>query len=213
MALTLILGMALLAWPLACTPPSAPAWPVLQGTEPPQDSPQSQPSAEPANPPAEEGKPDQTPSQQPAAPEAAKPSENSPRETEISKPREKAKASAAKTRKRTKKRKTETQAGPEATKVVVRDGGTTEPKMQLSPGLSQEQASRKLQNTNQLLATTEGNLKRIGSRELDASEQDMVKQIRKYVEQAKAAVGAGDLQRARNLAFKATQLSDELVKR
>jgi hypothetical protein len=39
-----------------------------------------------------------------------------------------------------------------------------------------------------------------------------MKQIRAYMEQAKSADAAGELQRARNLAVKAHLLSDELVK-
>ena len=40
----------------------------------------------------------------------------------------------------------------------------------------------------------------------------MVKQVRTYMEQAKAAAGAGDLERANNLATKAQLLSAELAK-
>jgi hypothetical protein len=40
----------------------------------------------------------------------------------------------------------------------------------------------------------------------------MVNQIRQFMEQSKAAVEAGDLERARTLAWKAQLLSDELVK-
>jgi hypothetical protein len=40
----------------------------------------------------------------------------------------------------------------------------------------------------------------------------MVTQIRNYVQQAKAAENAGDLQRARNLAFKAQLLSDDVLR-
>ena len=84
--------------------------------------------------------------------------------------------------------------------------------VQLTPGLSAEQASSQRQSTSQLLASTDANLKLILSRQLNATEQDSVNQIRKYMEQAKAAEGAGDLQRAQNLASKAVLLSDDLVK-
>lgn len=40
----------------------------------------------------------------------------------------------------------------------------------------------------------------------------MVNQIRQFVEQAKAAVTAGDVERGHNLAVKARLLSDELAK-
>jgi hypothetical protein len=84
--------------------------------------------------------------------------------------------------------------------------------VQLSPGVSDEQASRQRQSTTQLLATTDANLKQLAARQLNATQQDSVSQIRKYMEQAKAADSAGDVQRAQNLASKAVLLSDDLVK-
>ena len=61
------------------------------------------------------------------------------------------------------------------------------PAVQLAPGVSDEQASSQRQSTTQLLATTDTNLKQISARQLNASQQDSVSQIRKYMEQAKAA--------------------------
>ena len=78
--------------------------------------------------------------------------------------------------------------------------------------MSAEQASSQRQNTTQLLAATDANLKQISSRPMNASQQASVDQIRKYMEQAKAAEQAGDVQRAQNLASKALLLSDDLVK-
>jgi hypothetical protein len=63
-----------------------------------------------------------------------------------------------------------------------------------------------------MLATTEANLKKITGQQLDSSQQDMVNQIHQFMEQSKAAVTDGDLERARTLAWKAQLLSDELVK-
>ncbi len=97
-------------------------------------------------------------------------------------------------------------------KKVVRNGGTADPAVQLAPGVSDEQASRQRQSTTQLLATTDTNLKQISARQLSASQQESVSQIRKYMEQAKTAEAAGDVQRAQNLASKALLLSDDLVK-
>lgn len=68
------------------------------------------------------------------------------------------------------------------------------------------------QTTTQLLAITDGNLQKISSRQLDAGQEETVRQIRNYTEQAKAAEKQGDIQRAQNLASKARQLSDDLVK-
>jgi hypothetical protein len=94
----------------------------------------------------------------------------------------------------------------------VRNGGTTDPAVQLAPGVSPEQASSQRQNTTQLLAATDANLKQISSREINSSQQASVSQIRKYMEQAKTAEQAGDVQRAQNLASKALLLSDDLAK-
>lgn len=85
--------------------------------------------------------------------------------------------------------------------------------MQIAPGgLSKQQASSQVQNTTQLLASTDANLQKLSDRRLNSSQQDTVKQIRTYMDQAKAATDAGDLQRAHNLAFKAHLLSDDLIK-
>jgi hypothetical protein len=98
-----------------------------------------------------------------------------------------------------------------ADKVVVRNGGTGEPSVQLSPRLSQDQASEQRNNTDKLLAITDANLKQISGQQLSSTQQDSVTQIRSYMQQAKAATSAGDLERAHNLAFKAQLLSNELV--
>jgi hypothetical protein len=63
-----------------------------------------------------------------------------------------------------------------------------------------------------MLAATEANLKKIAGQQLSSNQQEMVNQIRQFMEQSKAAVEAGDLERARTLAWKAQLLSDELVK-
>jgi hypothetical protein len=63
-----------------------------------------------------------------------------------------------------------------------------------------------------MLAATEANLKKIAGQPLSSNQQDMVNQIHQFMEQSKAAVGDGDLERARTLAWKAQLLSDELVK-
>jgi hypothetical protein len=63
-----------------------------------------------------------------------------------------------------------------------------------------------------MLAATEANLKKISEQQLNSNQQDMVTQIRQFMQQSKAAVADGDLERARTLAWKAQLLSDELVK-
>jgi hypothetical protein len=97
------------------------------------------------------------------------------------------------------------------TKTVVRNGGAADPTVDLSPGLSPQQASNQAESTNQLLASSDANLKKIAGRQLSASQQDTVKQIKSYMEQANAANKDGDVQRAHNLAVKANLLSADLA--
>lgn len=106
-------------------------------------------------------------------------------------------------------RKSRTHSG----KVVVRNGGVKEGTPELAPGLSKEQALHNRDNTNQLLSTTDANLKKISGRQLTAAQQGMLEQIHTYVAQSKTASNAGDLNRAHTLAFKAHLLSDELAKK
>ncbi len=93
-------------------------------------------------------------------------------------------------------------------RVIVRHGGTSEPSIQLAGGDTTSQR----ETANRMLGTTEANLKKIARRTLSSTQQDMVNQIRQFVEQSKAAVGDGNLERARTLAWKAQLLSEELIK-
>jgi hypothetical protein len=97
-------------------------------------------------------------------------------------------------------------------KVVIKNGGSNEPVVALKGNTSEEQASQQRFTTEQLTTATEENLKKIAGRQLKPGEQDVVTQIKQFMEQAKSAVAAGDLARGRNLAMKARLLSDELVK-
>ena len=114
--------------------------------------------------------------------------------------------------KKLRKKPTETASTGSAEKKVVKNGGTVDPAVQLAPSVSDEQASQQRNSTSQLLATTDTNLKQLSARQLTVTQQDSVSQIRKYMEQAKTAEAAGDVQRAQNLASKALMLSDDLVK-
>ena len=96
-------------------------------------------------------------------------------------------------------------------KKVVRNGGSSEPKVQLTGGTTAQQAANK-SSTEQLKAATEENLKKAAGLQLNPSQKEMVSQIKQFMEQSKAAVAAGDLERGHNLALKAQLLSDELVK-
>jgi len=76
-----------------------------------------------------------------------------------------------------------------------------------------DEAVQHQQTTTQLLEATEANLRTVTRRSLKADEQDMVEQIRNYMQQSRNASAETDLVRAHNLALKAHLLSDELVKR
>jgi len=97
-------------------------------------------------------------------------------------------------------------------KVIVRQGGTSEPSIQLAGGTASDQTSHQRDTANQMLGSTEANLKKIAGRQLSSNQQDMVNQIRQFIDQSKTASNAGDLDRARTLAWKAQLLSEELVK-
>jgi hypothetical protein len=142
---------------------------------------------------------------QPEAPPTAPPVDSTAQKPESAKP-----PVTAKPKKR--KKTVPAKPGDPPAKVVVRDGSTSEPAVQLSPALSKGQTSDKIQNVNQLLATTESNLKQISGRNLNPTQQDTVKQIRNYMDDARKAVDSGDVERGRNLAFKAHLLSDDLAK-
>lgn len=96
-------------------------------------------------------------------------------------------------------------------KKVVRNGGSTEPIVELSGGTADQKAFQQ-SSTAELTSATEENLKKMTVRTLDAGQKEMVSQIKLFLDQSKAAVAAGDLERGRNLAMKARLLSDELVK-
>jgi hypothetical protein len=105
----------------------------------------------------------------------------------------------------------QTNTAPGPTKTVVRNGGANDSSVKLSPGVSPQQASRQMDSTNKLLATSDANLQKLSGRPLSASQQDTVKQIKSYMDQAKKAATGGDAQRAYNLAVKANLLSAELA--
>jgi hypothetical protein len=95
-------------------------------------------------------------------------------------------------------------------KIIVQQGGTSEPSIQLAGGAG-DKAKNQRDSANQMLTSTDANLKKIAGRQLTSNQKDMVNQIHQFVEQSKAAVTAGDLDRARTFAWKAQLLSQELV--
>jgi hypothetical protein len=96
-------------------------------------------------------------------------------------------------------------------KKVISNGGSDEPTIQLIGGNPAEQASNE-RSTEQLSAATQENLTKIAQRQLTPGRQEMVNQIKQFMEQSKTAVAAGDAKRGHNLAQKAHLLSQELLK-
>jgi hypothetical protein len=96
-------------------------------------------------------------------------------------------------------------------KVVVRNGGSDEPTVELKGGSAAE-ASYERATTEQLVKETSDNLNKIKELQLTPSEKETVTQINHFLEQSKAAIAAGSVERGRNLAMKARLLSDELLK-
>jgi outer membrane biosynthesis protein TonB len=83
---------------------------------------------------------------------------------------------------------------------------------QLTASLSAPEVIRKRQDTAQLLVGTDNELKSI-TRALSTEEQNIVVQIRGFMQQAQAADRDGDLDRSHVLAVKAKLLADDLVKK
>jgi hypothetical protein len=96
-------------------------------------------------------------------------------------------------------------------KIVVRQGGATEPSIQLAGGPATGHASDQKNAAMQLLETTEENLKKISGQQLSSDQREIVTQIQQFMQQSKAAAANGDSERARNLAWKAELLSEDLV--
>jgi hypothetical protein len=193
------------------SPPSSPQQPTenSQPVAPTQDGSQPNQGTEPEKTGPAKTAPEKTgtqevPPQEPAPPAQKPPSQKPPKQS--------APKSKKTSTKKLRKKPTETASTGSAEKKVVKNGGTVDPAVQLAPSVSVEQASQQRNSTSQLLATTDTNLKQLSTRQLTVTQQDSVSQIRKYMEQAKTAEAAGDVQRAQNLASKALMLSDDLVK-
>jgi outer membrane biosynthesis protein TonB len=193
-----MLMMALLIFPGTCKKkkPELPPQSTAPTTQPAPQQPQPTPT-EPTTPPSEEKKPAaETPSETKPAPKQ-KPHTTTRKkpQPEMRRPTPPATAN---------KPATPPQGQPQQQPPNVESG-------QLTASLTGPEAARKRQETAQLLAFTEGELKGI-TRTLSTDEQNIVIQIRGYMQQAQAADKDGDLDRARNLATKAKLLADDLAK-
>ena len=117
--------------------------------------------------------------------------------------------SAMRVRKRRKRASSAPNGAPH--KIVVREGGASEPAAQIAPGMTPAEATRQRHNAEQLLGSTDDKLKRLTGRPLDAKQQEAVAQIRSYMDGARSALKEGDVRRANTLAQKAHLLSEDLV--
>ena len=193
MTLAVILGLCSVLAPSVLSARDAglrSPWLVAQAT--PQATPEAPRPAEP--PPASET------AQPPASNQTSPASETKP------------KPPSSTAKKHTHKKSASSKTAEVPAKVVVPNGSTTDPKDQFSSGRNPTPAPNQVQGVNQLMDATESNLKQISTRTLNAAQQDTVKQIRTYLDQARKAMDSGDAERARNLAVKAHLLSDDLVK-
>jgi hypothetical protein len=95
---------------------------------------------------------------------------------------------------------------------IVEGGADSRPGPgQISPGISHDEAIHRAASTDQLLESTDTNLRNI-KRQLSNEEQSTLNQIQDYMTQSRQATKDGDLVRAHNLALKAHLLSDDLAK-
>jgi hypothetical protein len=118
--------------------------------------------------------------------------------------------SASVTPKRRKHTATAPNSGPR--KIVVREGGASEPAAQIVPGIPPAEAIRQRQNAERSLDATGKQLTQLAGRALDAQQQETVGQIRNYMEGARTALKEGDVQRASTLAEKGRLLAQDLMK-
>jgi len=133
-----------------------------------------------------------------AAPDTSKPGPTAPK-----------KATAKASAKRSAKKRTQPK---ESSIVVIRNGGTLDAQGQISLSTTDQQTLEKRKNTEALLNAAITDLKQVSGKQLNPTQQDMVKQIHNYIARSKDATKTGDIQGANVLAVKAHLLSQELVK-
>jgi len=191
---TIVAVSILLFWPnlagLASAVPSA-----VQSSQTQQDQPDS---AQPSSTEQDQAKK--------AAPAASKPCSEAQSKSTV---QSDCKATSGKPKsKKQPGHKTAKSADTGASKTVVRNGGTGESTVSISSDEGQQAA--RIKETNRLLAAADLNLKDVAVRGLNASQEVTIKQIRSYMDQAKAAANSGDVERAYNLANKANMLAADL---
>ncbi|HXJ89541.1 MAG TPA: hypothetical protein VMS18_22185 [Candidatus Binatia bacterium] len=100
---------------------------------------------------------------------------------------------------------------PPKKKVVVNQGGAAEQNIQLAGGSPGGDTTQTRESTNEMLKATEENLKKAAGIQLSAEQQSSISQIRQFAADSRTALKAADFERARNLAWKAKVLSEDLV--
>jgi len=164
---------------------------------------------------------DSRPAEQTAAPTTAAAGEKAREGAAKEKEKTEATAASSGTASGTTKRRKHTVPAPTPTptpdgaprKIVVRQGGAREPAAQIAPGMTPAEATRQRQNAEQMLSSTDDQLKQLAGRTLDAREQETAGQVRNYMVGARSALKEGDLRRASTLAEKAHLLAEDIVKR
>jgi len=167
-----------------------------------QNAPPAQSQPAPAEQSAPKSKPDTAQSDPATANSAGRPSANQSTQQK--------RATAKKHTAKKKKAPDPTSQDPK--KTVVRHGSTAEPTTQLAPGITEEQAARQRETTSQLLSSTDAALQKLDLRQLSGDQKETIEQIRKFMQQAKAADAEGDPERSYKLALKAHLLTDALEK-
>jgi hypothetical protein len=127
-------------------------------------------------------------------------------------PKPESPSSPVNARKRHSRTKKAVERDGEPRKIVIHQGGTSEPVAEMVPGISQEEANRQRESAEQLLEASESSVKQLATRSLNQNQQGTLVQIRQYMDGARSALKDSDPQRARRLALKAYLLSDDLVK-
>jgi hypothetical protein len=99
----------------------------------------------------------------------------------------------------------------EAPKVEAPKPSQPDSSAQITADVPRAAVQTKRQNTENLLRNSESRLSSI-NRSLNDGEQGMLRQARNYIAQSNQALQAGDVERAYNLAVKASLLANELAK-
>lgn len=88
---------------------------------------------------------------------------------------------------------------------------TSPPSPPLRPQLSAEEEQRLMEDARRKIGEVDRLLRELEGRQMKPQQKEMLLTAKDFVDQARSALGAGDYQRAVNLAGKAQALSDDLA--